>query len=348
MKKIILKSLSNFSIVDTKKPQISSDFDVLIKIAFVGICGSDIHYFKTGCIGDQIIYYPFTPGHECTGIVEKTGGKVTKIRTGDRVTIDPAISCGTCDQCRDGRNHTCRSLKFLGTPTELDGALQEYIVIPEDCCFKLPDTVSLSDGITIEPLTIALQAVGFNKSKENIAVLGSGPIGICTLFALKYQLPDSNIFMTDKIDSRLSFAFERGANWTGNPLKTDIIEEILEICPGGMETVIECCGQQEAITQAVELLRPGGQLIVVGIPEEDYISFDAHKMRRKEINLQNVRRQNNKYIDALKMLHKKRIEINGFISHNFKIDQIQEAFDLVESYSDNVIKAVIDFDLSDL
>ena len=344
MKKIVLSNLRKFSIIEEPKPQISSDYDVLIKISAVGICGSDIHYFKTGRIGDQIISYPFIPGHECTGIVKETGAKVSKISAGDRIAIDPAISCGTCDQCRGGRNHTCRNLKFLGNPAELDGCLQEYIILQEDCCFRLSETISLTDSIIIEPLTIALHAVGFNIGKENIAVLGCGPIGLCTLFALKYHLPDSNIFMTDKVDARLSFALAKGANWTGNPLKVDVFEEIVKKNPQGMDSVFECCGQQEAITQAIDLLKPGGQLIVVGIPEEDIISFDAHKMRRKELSIHNVRRQNNKYNDALEILDKKRININGFVSHKFKIGQIQKAFDLVEAYRDGVIKAVIEFD----
>lgn len=344
MKKVVLSELRHFSIIEEPKPQISSDYDVQIKISSVGICGSDIHYYRTGRIGDQIINYPFTLGHEGSGIVEETGAKVSQVRAGDCIAIDPAISCGVCDQCLSGRSNTCRNLLFLGNPAELDGCLQEYIVLPEDCCFKLSETISLTDGIIIEPLTIALHAVSFNKGMENFAILGSGPIGISTLFVLKYHLPASNIFVTDKIDARLSFALTKDANWTGNPLKIDVVEEILKKNPNGMDTVFECCGQQEAITQAIDLLKPGGQLIVVGIPEEDHISFDAHKMRREEISIHNVRRQNNKYNEALEILDKKRINIYGFVSHKFKIGQIQKAFDLVESYRDGVIKAVIEFD----
>jgi L-iditol 2-dehydrogenase len=343
MKKIVLSDLRSLSIIEKPKPKISSDFDVLIRISSVGICGSDIHYFSTGRIGDQLVEYPHTLGHECTGVVEETGAKVSKIRVGDRIAIEPAVSCGTCDQCLCGRKHTCRNIKFLGNPNELEGAFQEYLILPEECCFKLPDTITLLDGVCIEPLTIALHAVGFNKGMENIAILGSGPIGICTFFALKHQLPDSNIFVTDKIDGRLSFIHARGASWTGNPLKVDVVAEILKENPGGIDTVFECCGQQEAITQAIDVLKPGGQLIVVGIPEEDNILIDVHKMRKKEISIHNVRRQNNRYHAAIEMLAKKQIDLNGFFSHQFYIGQIQKAFELVESYSDGVIKAVIEF-----
>jgi L-iditol 2-dehydrogenase len=343
MKKIVLSDLRKFSISDEPKPEISSDTDVLVKISSVGICGSDVHYFKTGRIGDHIIKFPFTLGHEFSGIIESVGSKVKKILPGDRIAIDPAISCGICDQCQQGRAHTCRNLKFIGNPSELEGALKEYMVIPQECCFKLPETLTLSDGVIIEPFTIGLHAVDFNVGRENIAILGSGPIGISTLLALKYKFPDSNVFVTDKIDERLLYASNKGAYWTGNPLKTNIVDEILKEIPQGMDTVFECCGQQEAITQAIELLKPGGQLIVVGIPEEYNVSFDAHTLRRKEISIQNVRRQNDKCDEAIEILEKKAINLDGFISHKFHPDKIQEAFELVEAYKDGVIKAVIEF-----
>jgi L-iditol 2-dehydrogenase len=344
MKKALLSGLRKFDLVEETPPDRLSDSDVLIKISTVGICGSDIHYYRTGRIGDQIINYPFTPGHECTGIVVKAGIKVKTVKEGDRIAIDPAISCGECDQCLNDRKHTCRNLRFLGNPGEIEGCLQEYIVLPENCCIVLPDTISLKEGIILEPLTIALHAVGFNSGRKNFAILGCGPIGICTLFALKYQLFEANIFVTDKIDSRLSFAKKKGALWTGNPLKEDVVADMLKINPSGMDTVFECCGQQEAIDQAIDLLKPGGQLVIVGIPEADHLMFDAHNMRRKEISIYNVRRQNNKFHQAIELLAKKRIDIDGFVSHMYNVVNIQDAFELVESYHDNVIKAVVRFD----
>jgi len=344
MKRIVLSDLRKFSVINAPVPEVSGDFDVQIKISSVGICGSDIHYFRTGRIGDQVISYPFTPGHECTGIVVKTGAKVSQIHPGDRIVIEPAISCGTCDQCLAARPHTCRQLKFLGNPSEMEGALQEYIVLPEKSCFKLPDNVSLTDGIIVEPLTIALYAAGFNCGRKDLAILGFGPIGICTFKALKWQYPDANMFVTDKIAARVDHANMLGAHWSGNPLEADIAGEMLKSNPSGMDTVIECCGQQEAITQAVELLRPGGQLIVIGIPEEDAMVFNAHQIRRKEIMIHNVRRQNNQYPHALDLLGSRQIDFGGFISHTFQPGQIQEAFELVEAYHDGVIKAVIEFE----
>jgi L-iditol 2-dehydrogenase len=344
MKKVVLSELRKFDIVDAEKPVLKSDEGVLIKISAVGICGSDVHYFKSGRIGDQIIDFPFTLGHECSGIVEEVGGKVKRVAIGDRIAIDPAVFCGRCDQCRSGRFHTCRKLKFLGNPLELEGALQEYIILPEKCCFKLPAGVSLIEGVAIEPLTIAMHAVSFNKGKENIAILGFGPIGLCTFIAVKAQRPDISIFVTDKIDDRVSLSLKKGAKWAGNPLKGDVVKDILAIHPEGLDTVFECCGQQEAINQAISLLKPGGQLIVIGIPEEDSIKFDAHNMRRKELSVQNVRRQNEKVEETLKLVANGQINMDGFITHKYNINNIQEGFELVENYADGVMKAVVEFE----
>ncbi len=344
MKKIILSELRKLDIIDAEKPALKSDDEVLIKMASVGICGSDVHYFKSGRIGDQIIKFPFTLGHECSGVVEQVGHNVTRVSVGDHIAIDPAVFCGICDQCRIGRFHTCRNLKFLGNPLELEGALQEYIILPEKCCFKLPAGVSLAQAVAIEPLTIAMHAVSFNKRKENIAILGFGPIGLCTLFAVKEKHPDINIFVTDKIEDRVSLALKKGAKWAGNPLRGDIVKDILAIHPEGLDTVFECCGQQEAINQAISLLKPGGQLIVIGIPEEDYIKFDAHNMRRKEISVQNVRRQNEMVEKALQYVGDGRIIIDDFITHKFNINNIQAGFELVENYADGVMKAIVEFE----
>src|SRR5512137_1373554 len=111
--------------------------DVKIRMLVLGICGSDIHYYTTGKIGSQVVQYPFTVGHECAGIVVETGSKVTRVQKGDIIAIEPAMWCGSCDQCLAGRHHTCRKLRFLGCPGQAEGSLSEFIVMPETSCFQL-------------------------------------------------------------------------------------------------------------------------------------------------------------------------------------------------------------------
>lgn len=344
MKKVILSAPGKFELIEDSKPSIKSPNEVLIKIASVGVCGSDMHYFREGRIGDQVIKYPFVVGHEFSGVVEEVGSKVEKIKPSDRVAVDPAISCGKCDQCLAGRRHTCRNLSFVGNPLELDGCMQEYIIMPEETCFKLPQNINLDFGAFIEPLTIGLHAVHFNESGKDIGILGAGPIGLSTLLVQKAKMEDCNFYVTDKLDYRLKFAKAKGACYTGNPKKTDIVSEILKENPNGLDTVYECCGDQEAINQAIELLKPGGRLVIVGIPDHDEIIFPVHTLRRKEITINNVRRQNDKVQDAIELVSSGEIDLSGIITHFYNYDKVQDAFELVNSYSDNVIKANIKFD----
>lgn len=342
MKAARLIQPGTFELKDIPEPEIKSEYEVLLKIENVGICGSDIHYFKEGSIGDQIIHYPFTIGHECVATVVKTGKKVERVMIGDRVAVDPAVSCGSCDQCLIGRPHTCRQLKFLGCPGQIEGCLAEYIVMPDKNCYPLPDSMPLARGILAEPLSIGVYAVKIMNSKPSdaVAILGSGPIGLCTALASKRAGID-RLFMTDKIESRLKAASKSGAAWTGNPDKCDIVKEIKAVHSQEMDVVIECCGDQSALNQAVSLLKPGGHLLIIGIPEKNKVTFDAHQMRRKEINITNVRRQNGCTAEAVSFLDEARQDVDFMLTHTFDLQNTKEAFELLSDYKDGVIKALI-------
>jgi threonine dehydrogenase-like Zn-dependent dehydrogenase len=202
--------------------------------------------------------------------------------------------------------------------------------------------VDFDTAVLAEPLSIAFHAVrllGHFKT-ENAAILGAGPMGLCTLLALR-NIQVQTLFVTEKILARLEAAKELGSTWTGNPDQTDIVRDILDIKPEGMDAVFECCGDQEALDQAIQLLKPGGRLYIIGIPESDEITFDISALRRKEILIQNVRRQNQCLPEAIQWIEENRFGIDHLITHRFSLDQIQEAFDLVSDYRDNVIKAVV-------
>ncbi len=345
MKAAVLTGLREIKIIDVPDPQLTKDTDVLLKLRAVGVCGSDIHYYTTGRIGDQIVHYPFILGHECAAKVERTGDGVSRVKPGDHVAIDPAISCGQCDQCRLGRYHTCRTLKFLGSPGQLEGCLSEFIVMPQECCYPLKAGMTPEQGVLVEPLSIGLYAVKLlnDPYAKSIAILGSGPIGLSVLLAAR-DIGIQSIFVTDKIDSRLNAAKGAGAFWTGNPEKLDIINEIQKEQPLLLDAVFECCGQQEAIDQGIELLKPGGTLLIVGIPETNELSFDIHLLRRKEIRIINVRRQNNCTQSAIDLINKRKGWVDFMNTHIFNFYESKSAFDIVEGYRDNVIKATIRFD----
>ncbi|MCJ7778144.1 MAG: alcohol dehydrogenase catalytic domain-containing protein [Sedimentisphaerales bacterium] len=343
MKAIVLSGVRQMKMVNVPEPTIKKDDDVLLKVEVVGVCGSDVHYYETGKIGSQIVEYPFVVGHECAATVKAVGSAVTRVKAGDGVVVDPAIACNSCDQCKQGRKNTCRNLKFLGCPGQIDGCLCEYIVMPEDCCFPIDDKITFEQGVLCEPLAIGVYAVKQACLPENadIAILGAGPIGLSCLVSVKAEKVNA-CYVTEKIEARAGAAEKNGATWVGNPNKEDIVKEILRLEPAGVDVVFECAGQQETIDQAVELLKPGGKLMLVGIPRLERITFIIDKIRRKEITIVNVRRQNHCTQRAIDLIAAGEINADFMITHRFKLEQTQQAFDMVAEYRDGVIKALIE------
>ena len=345
MRAMVLTGIRAMEMREVPDPKIEASNDVLVRIARVGVCGSDVHYYTTGRIGAQVVEYPFAVGHECAGTVEAVGGGVTQVKVGDRVAIEPAMPCFECDQCKTGRVHTCRKLRFLGCPGQAEGSLSENIVMPEHCCYKLKDETTLEAGVLSEPLAIgvyACQLAGDLRGKR-IGILGSGPIGLSVLMPARAQ-GVGKVYMTDKIDARLALAKQVGADWTGNVDQIDAVKAIEAAEPLLLDYVFECCGQQEAVDQAVQMLRPGGKLVMIGIPEVDRISFQIDYMRRKEICFQNVRRQNECTGKTIDYIEDGTLPAETMVTHHFPFEQTKEAFDLVAGYQDGVMEAMIAFD----
>lgn len=344
MKAMKLTGLRMMELMDVPAPRIASDRDVLIRMTSVGVCGSDVHYYLDGRIGSQVVEYPFAVGHEGAGIVEEVGPGVTRVKKGDRIAVEPADSCGECDQCLAGRPNTCRKLKFLGCPKQIEGCLSEYMVMPEENCLLLPDSMSFDEAAISEPLAIGLHAVRLSVPMKGarIAILGVGPIGLSVLLTAK-ALGAEKIYVTDKIDARLEIAKKAGAVWGGNPDGGNVVADILVQEPLQLAAVFECCGEQEAMDQGIELLKPGGKLVLAGIPPTlERVSFKIDMIRRKELCIQNVRRQNQCAEDALEMIARGDVDVKFMVTHRFPLEKTQEAFDLVAAYGDGVIKAMID------
>jgi L-iditol 2-dehydrogenase len=310
----------------------------------VGVCGSDVHYYETGRIGSQIIEFPYIVGHECAATVADVGPAVKNVKVADRVVIDPAVACYKCDQCLVGRENTCRNLKFLACPNQLQGCLCEYIVIPESSCFPVEKEFSFERAALCEPLAIGIYAVhqASLQPDMSIAILGAGPVGLSCLLAARAE-GLNDCYMTEIVTERIEVAMNNGATWIGNPDKQNIIEDIYRQQNFGVDVVFECAGKQETIDQAVELLKPGGKLMLIGIPRTDRIDFAIDKLRRKEIIVINVRRQNKCTQLAIDMIKAGSIDPDFMVTHHFKLEQSKEAFELVTGYNDGVVKAMIEF-----
>ena len=342
MKAAFLTGLRSMEIRDVPEPEISGPADVLLAVDTVGVCGSDMHYYKAGRIGCQIVEFPWIIGHECAARVLDVGAEVAGLEPGDRVAVDPLVWCHTCDQCRYDSVHTCRNQAFLGCPQQLPGCMCERLVMPEASCFVIPEGMSSTRATLAEPFSIALWArkLAGARNGAKVGVLGSGPIGLCVLAAVK-EAVDCTVYQTDLLANRMAAAEGLGAAWTGSPDETDIVADITAAEPDGLDVVFECVGSQETLDQSLELLKPRGRIVIVGISEDSRLTFEMNHMRRKELVVQNVRRQLHCVREAIEMLATEQVNIDSLITHEFTFEQTQEAYDLVADYRDDVIKAMI-------
>lgn len=342
MKTYQLTGIRQMEMAEMPPPCVSKVSDVLLRVESVGVCGSDIHYYKSGRIGKQVVEYPFIVGHEFSATVVETGENVSRVPVGTRVAVDPAVSCGECDQCRVGRPHTCRNLKFMGCPKQLSGCLCEYVVLPESCCFPVSQKIGFDQAALIEPFSIGCYAVQQTEDLNGarIGILGAGPIGLSVLLAAKTQKP-AGIYMTEPIPERRALAEEAGADWVGDPYAQDPAAAVAASEPRLLDVVFECCGRQEALDNALELLAPGGRLMLIGIPETDRISFAIDELRHREISIVNVRRQNDCVQTAIDLMETGAVDLDLMMTHHFPFSETPAAFELVESYADGVVKAMI-------
>ncbi|MFU8780387.1 MAG: zinc-dependent alcohol dehydrogenase [Kiritimatiellia bacterium] len=332
-----LTGLRKLAIREVPEPRLPGHDEVLVRVDAVGICGSDVHNYLEGGIGSRKVDYPFIPGHEAAGTILALGENVLDRQVGDRIMIEPAMHCGDCDQCRIGRYNTCRNIQFLSSAGELQGCMCERVVIPVRNALVVrpaldPELVALA-----EPLSVAVHSVRNSipiTAGVPIAVLGAGPIGLCTLATL-LQAGADRVYVTDPLAARRDMAVRMGAYWCGAPAELDGLE------PLGMGAVFECSGKPDALDQAVELAGPGSKLVITGIPEGNRVSLDISQLRRKEVCIFNVRRQNQCAELALQMIDEGSVAIAGLVTHRFPLAAAADAFDLVAGYGDGVIKAMV-------
>jgi len=343
MRKVVLTGIRTMEMTESTSPKITGKNDVLIRIKSVGVCGSDIHYYSEGKIGTQVVTYPFPVGHECSGIVEDTGEEVTRVKKGDLVVIDPSVHCGTCDQCLSGRPHTCRNNRFLGCPGQLEGCLCDYIVMPEFTCFPVTGKMTPEEAALIEPLTIGVYSVNLAHITDpdtSVGIFGAGPIGLSILFKLLAE-KNVNTGVIEPLEYRREKALEAGARYVVNPVSEDVAGRLSREVPLLLDVVFEASGEQDAVNNAVKILKPGGKLVLVGIPPSARYTFDMDLMRRKELTVINVRRQNHCVEEAIDLVISGRVDVKKMVTHHFTLEETPVAFDMVEGYKDHAIKAMI-------
>lgn len=316
--------------------------DVLIKVDVVGICGSDVHYYQHGRIGDFVVEGDFILGHECAGEVVETGSKVKSLSVGDRVALEPGKTCGKCKFCKQGKYNLCPDVEFFATPP-YHGVFTNYVTHPEDMCFKLPDNVSNTEGALVEPLAVGLHAseIGEVKLGDTVVIFGAGCIGLVTLLASKAR-GASRTIVVDVLENRLRTAVKLGATAVINAKQTDVIGRIDELTDGqGADVVIETAGAEITVKQTADVVARGGTVVLVGMTPGDETCFNFMKLMGKEGQIKTIFRYRNLYTVAINAIASGAIDVKGIVSHEFDFDHVKEAFDFVAEHAQDVVKAVI-------
>ncbi|PIU23001.1 MAG: alcohol dehydrogenase, partial [Chloroflexi bacterium CG08_land_8_20_14_0_20_45_12] len=239
-------------IQDAPQPVVGNG-KLLVQVKKVGICGSDVQYFKNGRIGEQIVSSSFIIGHEAAGEVVEIGPNVVNFTVGQKVAIEPGVSCGKCEACLIGKPNLCTKIRFLGTPPT-SGAFQEFLAMPATNFIPLPDNVTLEEGVLSEPLGIGLYTVNLIRVSpgDSVAIFGCGPIGLSILFFAKLA-GAASIFATDLIPERRAYAKHIGADYVFDPKKKNPVKEILSLTKGrGVHSAFEAAGQKETLVQAID------------------------------------------------------------------------------------------------
>ena len=300
----------------------------LVRVTAVGVCGSDLHWFDEAGIGDAQIIRPLVLGHEFAGLVESR----SSLLHGQRVAVDPAIPCQACEFCFEGNPNLCANLRFAGHGST-DGGLQEFLVWPERCLYPLPDALSDSDGSMLEPLGVALYAVDLADLKPGMAVgvFGCGPIGLL-IIQLARLSGATQIIATDRMPHRLDAAKEFGATDVFLVDDAWVDEPVWKASSGrGVPVVFEVAGENQAVETAIAAVRPGGRVVLVGIPYPDSTTFTASTARRKGLTLQLCRRMKFTYPRAIRLVEQGLVDVRTLVTHRFPLSQAEQAFRIAQA-----------------
>jgi len=310
----VLHAPGDVRIEDRPMPE-PGPLDVLVEIAAVGVCGSDVHYYEHGRIATRVVRAPHVLGHESAGRVVATGERVTKHTPGDRVTLEPGLPCGSCRECRHGRYNLCRDVQFLGAPPT-DGAFTRYIAMHEDLAHALPDGLSDEAGALMEPLSVALWAcekAGVSAG-ERVLVTGAGPIGQLSAQVARAR-GAAEIVVTDVNAHRLALTLETGATRVqraGEPL-------------GEADALIECSGHPQALRDGIAALRPGGTAVLVGMGGGDDAAIPLSLLQGRELWLTGTFRYANTYPAAIALAAAGQVDLEAIVTGHFALDEVDAA-----------------------
>jgi D-xylulose reductase len=343
MKAVVLEEIDHIEIRDIPVNEKVGPHEVKIKIANVGICGSDVHYYKHGRIGDFVVRAPMILGHEASGTVTEVGSEVRHLKVGDRVCMEPGIPNHLSRESMQGMYNLDPNVTFWATPP-VHGVLRESVVHPGNLTFKLPDNVSFEEAVLVEPLTLGVHVarkVGI-ASGDNAIVAGAGPIGvIIALAALASGC--SQVIITDVKQEKLDIVAEHYGDRIipFNVAKGELLPFVHEKFPYGADLYLEASGNPAAISSAPAYLRPGGKIVFIGMPQGP-VPIDIVAAQVKEIVMYTIFRYANDYERAINFIASGQINVKPLISRRFAFEDSIKAFEYAASAPSDVIKIMID------
>jgi L-iditol 2-dehydrogenase len=330
----VLHGIRQLSIEERPVPA-PGPHEVLVEVASVGICGSDVHYYEHGRVGDHVVSAPMVLGHEASGTVVGRGEGAGTHALGERVALEPGVPCGSCRECRTGHYNLCRDVVFFATPP-VDGALARYVTIHEDFAHRLPDSVTEDEGALCEPLSVGLWAckkAGIGLGSR-VAVAGAGPIGaVVTLVALASGA--SEVIVSDPVAERRARLSALGATSVVDALSSGLEQEATDA-----DVFIDCSGAPAAVVDGIRCVRPAGTAVLVGMSASSEIPIPVARVQNREIRLTGTFRYANTYPEAIALVAAGAIDLEGLVDARFPLEQTEEAL-TVARRNPSVLKPLV-------
>lgn len=320
------------------------DDEVLVKVEYVGVCGSDVHYYEHGRIGNFVVEKPIILGHECAGTVKAVGKSVTHLKPGDRVALEPGVPCGKCEFCMTGRYNLCPDVVFMATPP-YDGAFVEYVAHPANMAFLLPENMTTMEGALVEPLSVGFHAAQQSGASvgQTAVILGAGCIGLVTMLSL-HSMGVKTVYVVDVIEKRLEKAKALGAAAVFNSKQKDVCREIMTLTNGqGVDLVFETAGNAATTYMTSYLVKKGGTITLVGMAPNPEMNYNFGNILDKEATIKSVFRYRNIYPKAIQAISAGDIPIKAIVSDVFPFDEVEKAIQYNINNKADVTKIVISF-----
>jgi len=342
MKALLLSEYSKLEVADLPRPTVAAG-EVLVEVAACGICGSDVHGYD-GSSGRRIP--PLVMGHEAAGVVAEVGAGVTRFVVGDHVTFDSTVYCGECDYCLSGHVNLCDNRQVIGVSTpdfRRAGAFAEYVSVPERIVYKLPDAMSFAEAAMLEAVSVALHAVAVSgvKGGETALVIGAGMIGLLTLQATR-AAGCSRVMVADVDRTRLKLATEMGADEVILASGADLVRDVLQKTEGrGVDLVLEAVGRDETVTAAVDAVRKGGTVTLIGNITPT-VTLPLQKVVSRQIRMQGSCASSGEYRQAIELMSSGKIRVDSLITAVAPLSDGAQWFERLHSREPNLMKIVID------